>query len=104
MASTFLENHQYNIVAKNYRYKRLEIDLVAKKGGLLIFIEVKTRSKTLFGEPEEAVDDKKAARIIEAADQYIYENDWNEDIRFDVISVVLSNKEHQIKHFEDAFY
>lgn len=104
LAESFLKQLNYVVMHKNYRHKRLEIDLIAKKDGLLIFIEVKTRSKILFGQPEEAVNDKKAARIIEAADYYIYEQDWIGDIRFDVISVTLSGKTHKIHHFEDAFH
>lgn len=104
LALAFLKDKQYAIIHKNYRYKRLEIDLIAKKENVLIFIEVKTRSKTLFGQPEDAVDHKKAARIIEAADHYIFETDWKNNIRFDVISITLSRNGQQIEHFKDAFY
>lgn len=104
LAEAFLKDHNYTIICKNYRHRRLEIDLITKKNNLLIFVEVKTRSRVLFGQPEDAVDNKKAAKIIEAADYYIHEEDWMGDVRFDVISVTLSGKTHIIQHFEDAFY
>lgn len=103
LAKKFLESKGYQIVALNYRYKRLEIDIIAIIDETLIFVEVKTRSKTFFGNPEDAVDNKKIKNIVEAADEYIYEHDWNGDIRFDVIAVI-AKKIPQIRHFKDAFY
>ncbi|MEL7004384.1 MAG: YraN family protein [Bacteroidota bacterium] len=104
LAAEFLQSHGYIIRERNYRYRRLEIDLIAEKKDLVIFIEVKARTKTYFGLPEEAVDEKKADKIIEAADHYVYEINWNGNIRFDIISVILSGEQPTIKHFEDAFY
>jgi len=103
MASNFLEQNGYQIVERNYRYKHAEIDVIAQKDKLLVFVEVKTRSKVGFGFPEQAVDDKKAAKVIEGAEQYIYENDWDGDVRFDIIAVVVGASS-EIQHFEDAFY
>lgn len=103
MACKFLEEAGYAILEKNYRYKRAEVDIIASKEKLLIFVEVKTRSDNRYGEPEDFVSDKKAALIINAADHFIYENNWLNDIRFDIISVTTL-PEIVIKHFEDAFY
>ena len=103
MAATFLREKEFEIVSRNYRYKRSEIDLIVRKSNLLVFVEVKTRSSALFGEPEAFVDAKKAARIFEGADQYVHENNWNGNIRFDIVSVKLGENEEVI-HFEDAFH
>jgi putative endonuclease len=99
-AALYFEKMGYEIIARNYRYKRAEIDLIIKKENLLVFVEVKLRSTVIFGLPEDAVDEKKEEMVLSAADNYIYENDWKGEIRFDVISII-SKKE--IKHFEDAF-
>ncbi len=103
LATEYLENMGYDILVKNYRYSRYEIDLIAKKDDLLIFVEVKTRSRTRFGYPEDWVDANKIDRILEASDQYINETDWQKGIRFDIIAI-LKGRDSEIRHFEDAFH
>ena len=72
LACQYLEKNNYKILERNYRYKRSEIDIIAKKGDLIVFIEVKTRSGHWFGTPEQSVNEKKAQKVMEGADQYIY--------------------------------
>jgi putative endonuclease len=103
LAAKYLSKKGYEVLETNYRYRHAEIDIITKTGGLLVFVEVKTRSKINFGYPEEAVDQKKAAKVIEGADQYIVANDWKGDVRFDIISVLVGDQV-EIQHFEDAFY
>lgn len=103
MAADFLQNKGFEIVARNYRYKHSEIDLIVKQEALLVFVEVKTRSSTSFGEPEDFVDAKKASKIFEGADQYIHETNWIGNIRFDIISVKMGANA-EVVHFEDAFH
>ncbi len=103
LAKKYLVEAGYKIIATNFRYKRAEIDLIAEKEKRIIFVEVKTRSGNAFGEPEAFVSKKKASLIIDAADHFIYMNNWLFDIRFDIISVAV-NPEVKIYHFEDAFY
>lgn len=103
IAADFLLDKGYEILVTNYRYKHSEIDLIVKKKDLLVFVEVKTRSSTSFGEPENFVDDKKAKKIFEGAEHYIFEINWQEAIRFDIISVVMHSP-IEVTHFEDAFY
>ncbi len=103
LAADYLLGKGFEVIEKNYRYRRFEIDIIAKKESTIVFVEVKTRSGNYFGEPEETVAEKQAAQIIEAAENYIFENDWNGEIRFDIISI-LKRKENKITHFEDAFY
>jgi putative endonuclease len=102
IAAQYLENLGYRIEETNYRYKHSEIDLIVMYDQMLIFVEVKTRSKIAFGYPEEAVDEKKSKKIIEGAEYYIFENDWGGDIRFDIVSIIASEK-MEITHFKDAF-
>lgn len=104
-AMNFLKNKGYEIMARNYRYSRAEVDIVAKHDGILIFIEVKTKSYTYYGEPSESVTPAKERMYFDAANVYMEEIDWEGEIRFDIISVILrKNGQHQIDHFEDAFF
>lgn len=101
LASNFLQEKGFEIVARNYRFRKAEIDLIARKENWLLFIEVKTRSSSAYGEPEEFVDLRKMNRIFDAAEEYIYTVDWHGHIRFDIISVKLGSVT-EIVHFEDA--
>ena len=104
MAAEVLIQKGYLIRERNYRYKRSEIDIIAEKDGILVFIEVKTRKSIRFGFPEEFVSEKKAEMVITAAEQYIYETEWKKDIRFDIVSIVMNKNGSEIQHFEDAFF
>jgi putative endonuclease len=101
LAAAFLQQKGFEIVARNYRHRKAEIDLIVKRDNWLIFVEVKTRSSSAFGEPEAFVDWKKANKIFEAAEEYIFAKDWKSHVRFDVISIKLGAPP-EIKHFEDA--
>ncbi|MDH5365969.1 MAG: YraN family protein [Cyclobacteriaceae bacterium] len=101
LAATYLQNKGYKIVTLNYRYKHSEIDIIAQNENIVVFVEVKTRSSKNFGNPEEAVNDKKERKVIEGAENYIFENNWQGRIRFDIIAIDL--KTDEIIHFEDAF-
>ncbi len=89
------------ILEENYRYKRAEIDFIAIfKEKLLVFVEVKTRSRSDYGEAETFVSDYQQERIREAAEDYIFGIDWKKDIRFDIVCVDLNG---DVEVFEDAF-
>ncbi len=103
IATEYLQNQGFTIVERNYRYKRAEIDIIARKSNLLVFFEVKARKGNAYGYPEEAVDEKKSEMVLLAANNYIYETGWIEEIRFDIISISMQ-EEQEITHFEDAFY
>ena len=103
LAAEYLSKKGWEILEMNYRYRRSEIDLIATKNELLIFVEVKLRSNLAFGLPEDFVDNKKSRQIMNAAEHYILEYNWKGDIRFDIISVIKTNKQ-EIEHIEDAFY
>jgi putative endonuclease len=101
LAAEFLKKKGFQIIARNYRFKHAEIDLIVQQNDWLIFVEVKTRSSNEFGEPEEFVNEFKASKIFEAAEEYIFKVDWQGNIRFDVVSVKFGAKT-EIEHFEDA--
>ena len=101
LAAEFLKKKGFEIIATNWRFKRAEIDLIIKREDWIIFVEVKTRSSVTFGQPEEFVDEIKYRNMFDAAEEYVYANDWHGHIRFDIVSVKLG-PEVIIEHFEDA--
>lgn len=100
----YLKAHNYAILATNWRYKRLEVDIIAKIGNIMVFVEVKTRSSQEFGEPESFVSMKKQSFIISAANQYLIEKELDLEARFDIISVLIFNGKTTINHLPEAFY
>ena len=92
----------YEILETNYRFKRAEIDFIAlsRDEKLLVFVEVKARRRTDFGEPETFVSAPQKDRIRAAAEDYIYGINWRKDIRFDIACV---DSRQQVEVFEDAF-
>lgn len=101
LAAEYLVRKGFEIVVRNYRHRRAEIDLIVKRDDWVIFVEVKTRSSTAFGEPEQFVQGVQVKKIFEAAEEFIFSTDWQGHVRFDVISVKLG-REVVIDHFEDA--
>jgi putative endonuclease len=104
IAEKFLSAKGYQLLARNYRYKRGEIDLVMKVDNLFCFIEVKLRSRIDFGQPEDFVTDNQKGLIITTAENFIHEKEWDGDIRFDIIALTEKDSNMEIKHFKDAFY
>lgn len=103
-AARYLREQGYEIIARNYRYQHAEIDLIAKKAKLLVFVEVKTRSNLSYGNPEEFVSYTKAKLVMKAAEHYVFSTDWLHDVRFDILAVTLAGDEIRVKHIEDAFF
>ncbi len=101
LAADFLEDKGFEIVERNYRHGKAEIDLIAQRADWILFIEVKTRTSFGFGEPEDFVDDRKISNIYDAAEEWIFSMNWKGNIRFDIISVKLGAIP-EIEHFEDA--
>lgn len=103
-AKNYLSNHEYLILESNWRYKKYEVDIIAKKNNTIIFVEVKTRKNNTFGEPELFVTKQKQRNIIAAANQYMIQNNLDLEARFDIIAVIHDNGKMTVKHLESAFY
>jgi len=104
VAADFLKQNGYEILEQNYFYNHGEIDIVAKEGNTLVFVEVKSRRTTTFGEPEESVTPKKQELLRRTAEGYVIEkNIGNMNCRFDVVSVVLKNGKAECKVLKDCF-
>lgn len=104
LAVTYLLKQGFMVLARNYRYKKAEVDIIARIGNLLVFVEVKTRSTNQHGYPEEFVSQKKTELFLLAAEEYIHQHNWQYDIRFDIISVTGSGPAVAVHHIEDAFH
>ncbi len=105
LAGIFLEEKGYEIIARNYRHGRGEIDLIVKKGIFIVFVEVKSLTNTKFGNPEISVTKNKIKLVTKAAGNFVYSINWQQQIRFDIISIIFKSEEDvEITHFEDAFY
>ena len=103
-AKDYLEYNGYNVLETNWRFKKYEIDIIAREGNTMVFIEVKARSTDEFGDPELFVTRKKQRFLIAAADFYIQERDIELESRFDVIALLPINNTFTIKHIKEAFY
>ena len=100
-----LEALGYRILVTNWRYRRTEVDLIAMDGPILVFIEVKTRSSAIYGQPEEFITPRKEALLTSAAHAYIDLLDHEDEIRFDFISIIYKNEQnYKLEHFKDAFF
>ena len=107
LALKYLEDNGFKIVARNYRFGKGEIDIIAEDTGdnFLVFVEVKTRLSLGYGAPEYAITKQKIKQIKKVAELYLYEKKIREkECRFDVIAIVLSNNEKPIlTHYKNAF-
>lgn len=105
LAVTHLQSKGYSILEKNWRYNRCEVDIIARIGGTLVFVEVKTRDTEYFGYPESFVTRKKQDKLAEAVEGYLELHPVSElDVRYDVIAVIMDNTATEILHIEDAFF
>ena len=100
-AAEYLEGLGWRILERNYRCRTGEIDLIAKEGGYLVFVEVKYRATGAKGSALEAVDRKKAAQVRRVAGIYLYEKRLPEDTpcRFDAVGI----DREAVTHIRDAF-
>ena len=101
IAAAYLIEAGYEIIQQNYRFPHGEIDIVAKHGEYLVFIEVKYRSGSSMGDPLEAVDCRKQKRIRNTARVYLYEHGYSEEqpCRFDVVAILGK----EIRLIQNAF-
>ncbi|MBW8358765.1 MAG: YraN family protein [Weeksellaceae bacterium] len=104
LAKAFLKDKGYGIIRSNFRYQKAEIDIIASFADLVIMVEVKARASDAFFEPHEAVNKKKMRLIVTAADEFMKQENRNEEVRFDIISVLPdATGKLEITHIESAF-
>ena len=100
IAVKFLKKNGYKIIERNWRFKRDEVDVIAvDKDGYLCFVEIRSRKSSKLAFPEETITKEKRKNIIRVAKAYIQRNNIDEDVRFDVVSIL----DGEIKILKDAF-
>jgi len=105
LAVQYLKKKGFKVIERNYHCSEGEIDLVAREKNTLVFVEIKARSSSEFGLPQEAVDRFKQKKIIQSARIYLAEHHLSEEIpaRFDVVAIQLTPAGPQIELIKDAF-
>jgi Predicted endonuclease distantly related to archaeal Holliday junction resolvase len=103
-ALEYLVYNGFEIIVTNWRYGHKEIDIIARKDGLIHVVEVKTRATDYFEEPKEAVKRKKQKNLVEAADAFIVKRNIMEEVQFDIISIVMSDEKFDLEYVPQAFY
>lgn len=104
-AAQFLKHNNYEIIERNYHSPFGEIDIICKKGDLLILIEVKARKSHAYGEALDAITEQKREKIIKTAYHYLAKHDFDVPIRFDVITLEYNKKrkDYTLEHIKNAF-
>ncbi len=104
IAANFLQKKGFNLLERNWRYKHLEIDIIASLNLKLHFVEVKTRTNSKFGLPEESVSQTKMNRLKIAAEAYLLQYPEWEKIQFDVIAIMIEKDKETIFLIDDVFF
>jgi len=104
LAVAFLQSSGYEILETNWVYQKAEIDIIALKGNVLAAVEVKTRTSTTFGLPQDFVNSKKIRLLVKAVNEYVISNDLDVEVRFDIIGISKNDNRLVTEHFENAFY
>lgn len=108
LAASYLSDEGYRVLERQYQFERNEVDLVCldpRKGGEIVFVEVKTRTGTGYGPPEASVTEEKREALIDVSRAYLHERQLEgAPARFDIVAILLSNGDPQIEHYENAFW
>ncbi len=103
-AAKLLVSKGYRILERNVRLGRGEIDLVCKRRGVYVFVEVKTRGPGSLASPHDGLSRTKCRTLAQAAGQWLSEHDqWRESCRFDFVSVLFDGESYTLEHVENAF-
>lgn len=104
IAAGFLTKKGYTILERNWYSGHHEVDVIARHQDIVVFVEVKSRKSNSIQEPYMAVNRNKQQMLISAANAYIRNRNINDEVRFDVISIVLNHNEPVVEHIENAFF
>ncbi len=103
LAKEHLLESGYEILEANYRFKKSEIDLIAKKGNLIVAVEVKTRTGIIVGTPFHAITREKQRNLLLGINHYVQKFNEPVEVRMDEISIIKLGESIRIAHLEDAF-
>jgi putative endonuclease len=105
LAVDYLSKNGYKVIERNWRFKHWEVDIIAAKDNRLHFIEIKTRTSRLFGNPEESIGTEKMNNLKNAAEQYQYLHPEWKYIQFDVLAITLIyNQSPEYFFIEDVYF
>ena len=104
IGADFLRKKGYSILYTNYRYLKSEIDIIAKKDGILAIVEVRARSNDRIMPIADTITRQKIKLLVMGADHYVADNELDLEVRFDVITILKNSKIFKIEHLEGAFY
>ena len=104
LAAVWFEEKAYTILHRNWRHKKFEVDIISTKNNVLHFIEVKAVTTLKFGNPEDKVSEKKIRNLINASEEYLFQNPQWQRIQFDVLSITMI-KNSAVEYFliEDVY-
>lgn len=103
IAAQYLEKNRYQVLERNFYCRQGEIDIIAKDGKEIVFIEVKTRSSNDFGRPSEAVNYIKKKHLYSCAKYFLYKTGLLEKfVRFDVIEVLIDKGRFNVNHIKQV--
>lgn len=103
LAVDYLVKKGYKIVARNFTFKKAEVDIIARKDNILAIIEVKTRSTPDFGNPQEFVKGRQIQRLVKAVDHFVNEHNMDVEVRFDIVAIIQNKAGTRLEHIPDAF-
>ena len=103
LAKEHLLESGYEILEANYRFKKSEIDLIAKKGNLIVAVEVKTRTGIIVGTPFHAITREKQRNLLLGINHYVQKFNEPVEVRMDAVSIIKQGETITIAHLEDAF-
>jgi putative endonuclease len=104
LAADHLRKKGYNILHRNWKSGKRELDIVAENSDFIVFVEVRTRTDDFLLHPRHTVTSEKQRSMIYAAEGYIQRYNINKESRFDIVTVISDGKSDEIEHIEDAFY
>ncbi|MGC6479964.1 MAG: YraN family protein [Flavobacteriaceae bacterium] len=103
LAVDYLQGLDYTILARNFRYRHKEIDIVCLHQQMLVIVEVKARTNLFFGAPESFVGRRKIHNLVEATNAFMEQRQLQWEVRFDIIAVYFSKGKWHINHLPNAF-
>lgn len=103
LAVKLLLDKGYEIVARNFRYLKSEVDIIARKENILAVVEVKTRSTPEFGDPQSFMKPKQIQLLVKAIDYFVNDQNLEVEVRFDIVAIIKNRAGTRVEHLEDAF-
>ena len=104
IATEYLIRKGFRILERNWRYYKAEIDIIAIDNNELVIVEVKTRSVHYHADTDDLIGKRKLLQLYEAADRFVEVRNMEQEVRYDLVTVVIHGETWTIEHIPDAFY